>query len=312
MRWARAVASRPGGATTPSPRAGESQSATASTLTRSRDARAPGAARARPPIRWEPAWRACGGAWRVSRVRGQARRSAGVRNRRSSHLPAASNRVIPVRPRSMEGSDTGFEPILDRPTTARVEERRDRPWCSRWFVGSLIAAVVMTGIAVGLALGLRHSSSKKSASRTPAEEACLVFCEGPLLNAVQTLALFNDSKTFVDMPMRADPQAILDVRSWGPPGPRPAFPPIPIPRSTPSSRRGVFPGGCRLSGRRRRTRGRTPLQLALPPPLRTRAGLLGRLRLQPRPGVLERKCAAGVRERALRRRRVGPLAGPAP
>jgi hypothetical protein len=35
------------------------------------------------------------------------------------------------------------------------------------------------------------------------EAACSVYCSGPLLAAVQLSGIFNDSKTFVDMPMLA-------------------------------------------------------------------------------------------------------------
>ena len=38
-----------------------------------------------------------------------------------------------------------------------------------------------------------------------------VYCGGALLDAVQTSGLFEDSKEFVDMPMRHDPEVILKV-----------------------------------------------------------------------------------------------------
>jgi alpha,alpha-trehalase len=43
------------------------------------------------------------------------------------------------------------------------------------------------------------------------DRACSVYCGGPLLAAVQTAdpPLFNDSKTFVDMPLRVDPEDAL-------------------------------------------------------------------------------------------------------
>jgi len=43
------------------------------------------------------------------------------------------------------------------------------------------------------------------------DRACSVFCSGPILAAVQTAnpPLFNDSKTFVDMPLRVDPEEAL-------------------------------------------------------------------------------------------------------
>lgn len=43
-----------------------------------------------------------------------------------------------------------------------------------------------------------------------------VYCDGPLLEAVQSSGLFEDSKTFVDMPMKqASHGGVLYVRDWG-------------------------------------------------------------------------------------------------
>ncbi len=39
--------------------------------------------------------------------------------------------------------------------------------------------------------------------------ACSVFCEGPLLQAIQLSGIYNDSKTFVDMPMIYNPNVTL-------------------------------------------------------------------------------------------------------
>ena len=39
--------------------------------------------------------------------------------------------------------------------------------------------------------------------------ACSVYCDGPLLRTVQLYNLFNDSKYFVDMPMKRNPDDIL-------------------------------------------------------------------------------------------------------
>jgi alpha,alpha-trehalase len=40
------------------------------------------------------------------------------------------------------------------------------------------------------------------------KRACTVYCEGDILNQIQMSGIFNDSKTFVDMPMRFDPEVI--------------------------------------------------------------------------------------------------------
>ena len=42
-----------------------------------------------------------------------------------------------------------------------------------------------------------------------AASSCSVFCQGPILQAVQLSGLFNDSKTFVDRPLLADPAEVL-------------------------------------------------------------------------------------------------------
>ncbi|GAB5355046.1 hypothetical protein AAMO2058_000172300 [Amorphochlora amoebiformis] len=41
------------------------------------------------------------------------------------------------------------------------------------------------------------------------DRACAVYCRGELLDAVQRLKLFRDSKSFVDMPMKLDPEDIM-------------------------------------------------------------------------------------------------------
>lgn len=38
-----------------------------------------------------------------------------------------------------------------------------------------------------------------------------VYCSGELLSAVQLSGVFEDSKDFVDSPMRSDPEVILQV-----------------------------------------------------------------------------------------------------
>uniref|UniRef100_A0A7S3NM94 Trehalase n=1 Tax=Aureoumbra lagunensis TaxID=44058 RepID=A0A7S3NM94_9STRA len=60
-----------------------------------------------------------------------------------------------------------------------------------------------------------ESSSKMLENRieeraTAVERSSKVYCQGPLLEAVQSLGLFNDSKTFVDMRMRSSPEEILN------------------------------------------------------------------------------------------------------
>eukprot|EP00605_Chrysophyceae_sp_TOSAG23-4_P000626 GSChrysophyteH1.ASY1.ANO1.705.1 assembled CDS len=53
------------------------------------------------------------------------------------------------------------------------------------------------------------SSSLAASSLAAVESACAVYCNGTLLRMVQMKRIFNDSKTFVDMPMKRDPADIL-------------------------------------------------------------------------------------------------------
>ena len=39
-------------------------------------------------------------------------------------------------------------------------------------------------------------------------EPCSIFCDGPILHAVELSGMFDDSKTFVDMPLKFDPSVV--------------------------------------------------------------------------------------------------------
>lgn len=41
--------------------------------------------------------------------------------------------------------------------------------------------------------------------------ACSIYCQGDVLHYIQISGIYNDSKTFVDMPMKVDPEEILDA-----------------------------------------------------------------------------------------------------
>ncbi|OLQ08415.1 Trehalase [Symbiodinium microadriaticum] len=45
----------------------------------------------------------------------------------------------------------------------------------------------------------------------PVQRACSVFCEGELLDTIQRARLFEDSKTFVDRPLRVEPEEVLEA-----------------------------------------------------------------------------------------------------
>lgn len=58
-------------------------------------------------------------------------------------------------------------------------------------------------------------------SKYNVEASCYhpVYCRGPVLEAIQTAGLFNDSKTFVDMPMKVSPFDVIDAFNKLPPNP---------------------------------------------------------------------------------------------
>eukprot|EP00632_Arachnochrysis_sp_CCMP2950_P011802 CAMPEP_0185695030 /NCGR_PEP_ID=MMETSP1164-20130828/4272_1 /TAXON_ID=1104430 /ORGANISM="Chrysoreinhardia sp, Strain CCMP2950" /LENGTH=656 /DNA_ID=CAMNT_0028361889 /DNA_START=78 /DNA_END=2045 /DNA_ORIENTATION=+ len=63
----------------------------------------------------------------------------------------------------------------------------------------------------GVRLEDEDDAGESSASRrrvAAARRASAVYCGGPLLAAVQSVGLFADSKTFVDMPLLDDPEAV--------------------------------------------------------------------------------------------------------
>lgn len=58
----------------------------------------------------------------------------------------------------------------------------------------------------GLDIILKQGMSSTTSSNIA--RACAVFCEGPLLHYVQVSGIFNDSKTFVDMPLKVSPETV--------------------------------------------------------------------------------------------------------
>lgn len=63
-------------------------------------------------------------------------------------------------------------------------------------------------IAVGLTFLLLHKSGPSCADADT--KICGFMCSGVILSTVQFSGLFNDSKTFVDMPLKRNPQCIID------------------------------------------------------------------------------------------------------
>jgi alpha,alpha-trehalase len=65
-----------------------------------------------------------------------------------------------------------------------------------------MAKIMLELILIGMVSGIMAKSYQ-------VPESCKVFCEGPLLDAVQKAHIFPDSKHFVDMPMVFDPDTTL-------------------------------------------------------------------------------------------------------
>lgn len=72
-------------------------------------------------------------------------------------------------------------------------------------IGLLGAAVTVVFITL---LAWHRDATRRIPYKTPYERSCSLFCEGPVLHAVQTAHLFPDGKEFVDMPARIDPAQI--------------------------------------------------------------------------------------------------------
>jgi alpha,alpha-trehalase len=62
-----------------------------------------------------------------------------------------------------------------------------------------VALVATMALAVAVNVSVRNDIAS----------VCSVFCAGPVLEAIQLSGLFNDSKTFVDMPLLAPPTTVL-------------------------------------------------------------------------------------------------------
>lgn len=78
---------------------------------------------------------------------------------------------------------------------------------AKFAVSGLLSLVV----AVALALTIYFVTRPPRAAAAPNAFAasCTVFCHGDLLATVQAAQIWNDSKTFVDMPLTADPEDVL-------------------------------------------------------------------------------------------------------
>ena len=84
--------------------------------------------------------------------------------------------------------------------------------CGQSFVFASLGLLLALLSAAAFALLAWYEASRSGGAQrytTPYERACSLFCQGPVLRAVQTAHLFADGKTFVDMPAKMDPNAVL-------------------------------------------------------------------------------------------------------
>lgn len=97
-------------------------------------------------------------------------------------------------------------PFSGRPA---LRDRISRVLRQHRIAGAVISFVLAGALVVALASVAGGEAPPGPSSLTPAARACTVFCAGPILRAVQSAAIFNDSKTFVDMPLLVDPEEAL-------------------------------------------------------------------------------------------------------
>lgn len=98
------------------------------------------------------------------------------------------------------GSSMLYTPIMG---TELVQPRRCHG--RRRYIFVAVATVLITAFVLVVIFAPFWKKHHVSVVQDP----CAVFCEGPILQAVQSRGLFNDSKDFVDMPLRVDPEVAL-------------------------------------------------------------------------------------------------------
>ena len=96
------------------------------------------------------------------------------------------------------------------PSTAAVNRR------------NLLQTAALGGAAVNLAqrpgvLPLRPGAEDQLQGIDGAARAAAVFCDGPLLEAVQRARVFGDCKVFVDSPLKVEPEEVLHKFAQLPP-----------------------------------------------------------------------------------------------
>jgi len=142
-------------------------------------------------------------------------------------MDADNPRTGGVREQQMAGGSTGTvgdglaDPDVDTnqllrqvtPAGAPVDSTARRRKRLRYV--AIVASLLVLGAVVAILYAVLHKSHSDAPitpakpGMSPSERACQVFCTGPLLAAVQLAYLYNDSKTFVDKPLKVDPEDAL-------------------------------------------------------------------------------------------------------
>ena len=93
-----------------------------------------------------------------------------------------------------------YQPLVSEPTRrSRWKGKKRYIFCS-----VAIVLIVVFVLVIEYAPFIHHHHHP-----VPTGTACDVFCGGPILETVQSRQLFNDSKQFVDMPLKVDPDVAL-------------------------------------------------------------------------------------------------------
>ncbi len=80
---------------------------------------------------------------------------------------------------------------------------------------AIVAAAAAAGAASAVAASVEEVATllggkEEKGALAHVARAAKVYCHGELLHVVQTAGIFEDSKEFVDMPMRVDPEVVLE------------------------------------------------------------------------------------------------------
>ncbi len=103
--------------------------------------------------------------------------------------------------------EPGGESVAVLPTSRRGMSSRtstSSSICNIKVIG-IVAIISLCALAIGLGVGLSNgpSPSPPGPSENASDTACLLLqCFGPVLAAVQLAPVFNDSITYVDMPVK--------------------------------------------------------------------------------------------------------------